>query len=66
MTTMNFLLDLNRVIIMENGGVKEQGCPQKLLTDKNSELTKEVTEVDDAVLKKFNKKVLLGKKKWNP
>lgn len=65
MITMDFLLDLDRVIIMENGRIKEQGPPQRLLMQKNSELSKEVKEVDEKVMKKFNSKVLLGKEKWN-
>lgn len=64
MTTMSFLLDLERVIIMENGGIKEHGRPHKLLTNKQTELYKEVNEVDPNVIKQFNKKVLLGGKKW--
>ena len=49
---------------MENGTIKEHGRPNDLLTNKDSELCKEVNEVDPSVVKKFKKKVLLGGKKW--
>jgi ABC-type multidrug transport system ATPase subunit len=64
MTTMSFLLDLDRVIILENGNIKEHGRPNDLLTHQDTELFKEVKEVDPNVMKKFKKHVLLGKQRW--
>jgi ABC-type proline/glycine betaine transport system ATPase subunit len=65
MITMSFLLNLDRVFILDHGTVKEQGEPNMLLTNPSTELYKEVKEVDPDVLDQFKDKVLLGGKKWN-
>jgi len=55
MTTMDFVLDLDQVGIMEKGALKEFGNPRSLLSNKGSFLHFETKNVAPMILKQFNR-----------
>lgn len=57
MCTMNFILNLDKVFILEKGKVKETGIPYELLKDEASILFSEVEDVDPSIIKKVKRKI---------
>lgn len=63
MCTMNFLLEFDRVMILEKGRIKERGVPLKLLKDEDAILYNEVSEVDPSIIKKLKREAERKKNK---
>lgn len=57
MSSMNFLLGLDKIFIMEKGKIKERGNPNDLLMDEDSVLYSEVEEVDKSIIEKLKRNI---------